>query len=540
MNRMQWTTLGVAVALSTLLAACGGGSSDASSAASTASSTTSTSSTSNTTTSATSTATNVTASGIVTAFGSVIVNGTEYAVDGSTTVVNGDLDDASSSYSALKVGMTVEVMTASSGYASLVRYTSAVSGEVDAIDTANSTLTVLGQKVVVSSGTSFAGSKTSGASTVAITALNNVSVGDYVVVYGYESCTTSTNTTSCTGDATQLLASLVYEPTVAGVYRTVGYATDISTLSDSFAIGGLTVSYTTTGNSATACSPSPCSIADGNYVEVRSSTAPTSSSGALTLAASVIETNSRSPVLISGATVSIQGPVANLDVSVHAFSLQGVTINGSALAATVAALTANEIVEVTGTVTSSGSVTATAITVENQATFSLTAPLTAESAAADTLVVLGQTFTVNSSTRFIDESQEVQTFNLSNFATVLSIGDHLIVSGYAGASGNIATRVERIPTPSTAGVSVQGVVSADSTSADTLTIGGVTVDLDSSTTLTYPGSGSSTSVAAFIDAIAVGSTVVNAVGTAGSTSGTMTASSAGLFSANCGWASNGN
>jgi hypothetical protein len=84
------------------------------------------------------------------------------------------------------------------------------------------------------------------------------------------------------------------------------------------------------------------------------------------------------------------------------------------------------------------------------------------------------------------------------------------------------------------------VVSADSTSADTLTIGGVTVDLDSSTTLTYPGSGSSTSVAAFIDAIAVGSTVVNAVGTAGSTSGTMTASSAGLFSANCGWASNGN
>jgi len=134
MNRMQWTTLGVAVALSTLLAACGGGSSDASSAASTASSTTSTSSTSNTTTSATSTATNVTASGIVTAFGSVIVNGTEYAVDGSTTVVNGDLDDASSSYSALKVGMTVEVMTASSGYASLVRYTSAVSGEVDAIE----------------------------------------------------------------------------------------------------------------------------------------------------------------------------------------------------------------------------------------------------------------------------------------------------------------------------------------------------------------------------------------------------------------------
>jgi hypothetical protein len=421
-----------------------------------------------------------------------------------------------------------------------VRYASAVSGEVDAIDTANSTLTVLGQKVVVSSGTSFAGSKTSGTSTVAITALSSVSVGDYVVVYGYESCTTSTSTTSCTGDATQVRASLVYEPTIVGVYRTMGYAANVTTSSDSFVINGLTVTYTTTGNTATACTPSPCSIADGNYVEVRSSSAPTSSSGALTLAASVIETASLSPVLISGETVSIQGPVANLDVSAYTFSLQGVTINGSTLAATVAALTTNEIVEVTGTVTSSGSVTAAAITVENQATFSLNAPLTAESSAADTLVVLGQTFIVNSATRFIDETQKVQTFNLSNFATVLSIGEQLSVSGYAGASGNIATRVERIPTPSTPGVSVQGVVSADSTAADTLTIGGVTVHLDSQTTLTYPGSGSSTSIAAFVDAIAVGSTVVSAVGTVGSTSGTMTASSVGLLSADCGWASNGN
>jgi hypothetical protein len=469
----------------------------------------------------------------------VIVNGAEYALDSSTRVVNGDLDAAASTVSALKVGMTVDV-NADGNYANLVGYTSAVSGEVDSVDTANSTLTVLGQTVIVSSGTAFAGSKTSGASTLAITALGNISVGDYVVVYGYESCTGSTSTTTCTGGATEVLASLVYVPTVAGVYRTVGYAADVHTSTDSFAIGGLTVSYTTTGTNATACTPSPCSIATGDYLEVRSSTAPTSSNGALALAATVIKTASRSPVLISGATVTLQGPVANLDVGASTFSVRGVAVNGSAFATTVAALRANEIVEVTGTVTSSGSVTATAIMVENQATFSLTAPLTAKSATADTLVVFGQTFTVKSSTRFVDESQHVQTFNLSSFATVLAVGDQLIVSGYASGSGNIATRVERIAAPSTAGVSIQGIVSADSASAEAITIGGVTVDLGAASPLTYPGSGSGTSVTSFIDAIAVGSTIVEAVGTAGTTSGTMTASSASLLSASCGWASNGN
>jgi hypothetical protein len=526
MNGIRWTGAGLATAIATLLVACGGGSSGSSAAL-----------TSSLGSSGTPTATQaVTASGVITAFGSVFVNGNEFRVDNSTSVLDGDADDAASTPAALQVGMNVDV-SANGGYASLVRFTSVVRGEVDAVDAANSTLTVLGQPVVVSSGTAFAGTRTSGTSTVAVAALGNISVGDYVVVYGYESCTGSTSTSSCTTDTTQVLASLVYEPPATGVYRAVGYASHVTT--GSFVLNGLTVDYTTTGSGATLCSPTPCAIAEGAFVAVSSTTAPVSGATALTLSASVIRTTATAPVLESGTTVTLQGPVANLDVTTKTFTVRGVTVDAAALATTLATLSDTQIVQVAGSVTAANALTATAITVEGQATFSVMAPLSAASATADTLQVLGQTFTVNSATRFDDQSQGVRPFNLGNFATVLAVGDQLIVSGYAGSTGPIATRVSRIRTPATATVAVQGVVTADSATAGTVTVGGVTVTLGTATTLTFPGAGLTSTVAAFIAAITTGSTVITAEGTAGAAAGTLTATSAGLLAAHCGWATNG-
>jgi hypothetical protein len=504
---------GLAITLCAVLVACGGGSSSGSTA-STSSSQSST-----------------TASGTLSAFGSVFVNGTEYAVSASTSVVDGDADDAASSASALLVGMRLDV-SATDDTAGLLRYTSAVRGNVDAIDTANSTLTVLGQTVVVGSGTAFSGSKTSGSATTTITGLSNVAVGDYVVVYGYNACTSSTSTSSCTGGVTQILASLVYEPGSTGIYRVEGYAENVDATTRSFTINGLTVDYTVAGSN---CTPTPCAVSAGDFLAVRSSTAPTSSGGALSLVATSIVTATQAPVLVAGATASLEGAVLNLSTSADTFTLRGIVVDGSALASTVAALSDGQIVEVTGTVSSTGTIVATAITVEQKATFTLTAPLSAESASADTLVVLGQTFTVNSSTHFVDRSKNVRPFNLSNFATVLSVGDQLVVSGYTGSSGNIATRVVRVATPTTAVVAVQGVVTADSSSGDTLTVGGVTVTLNSSTVLATPGS-TTTTLATFFSEIVPGTTVATAIGTAGSSSGTMTASEAGLMSSNCEWA----
>jgi Domain of unknown function (DUF5666) len=521
MNRNSWIIAGgLSAALSVLLVACGGSVSMTNPASVAAVSNNSQ---------------GVSASGMVTAFGSVFVNGKEFMVDNSTAVVDGDADDEAASAAALHVGMDVDVI-ASGNEASLVRFTSAVRGEVDAIDTTKSTLTVLGQTVDVSSGTAFAGSRTSGTTTTSISGLSDVSVGDYVVVYGYEICTVSTSTSTCTGNGTQVLASLVFEPGMTGVYRTMGYASAVSSSGSSFMINGLTVDVTASGSGATRCVPSPCAIADGDYLEVRGSSAPVQSSSALTLAASVVKTVSRIPVLISGETVTIEGPVANVNSGASSFTVRGVSIDGSALASTVATLSTNEIVEVTGTVTSSNSITATAISVEKQATFSIMAPLTAESATANTLQLLGQTFTVSAATRFDDDSMFVRPFNFSNFATVLSAGDQLIVTGYTGSSGNIATRVTRIRTPAMPIVAVEGVVTADSASAGTLTIGGVVVTLGSMTNLEYPGAGMTPTVAGFVNAVVLGASVVGVEGTPGSNPGTLTAAAARLLAPHCGWA----
>jgi hypothetical protein len=95
----------------------------------------------------------------------------------------------------------------------------------------------------------------------------------------------------------------------------------------------------------------------------------------------------------------------------------------------------------------------------------------------------------------------------------------------------------RIATPSKPMVAVQGIVTGDSATADTVTIGGITAALGSSATLAYSGAGSGPTLAGFFAAIAVQSSVVAIVGTAGSGTGSIAVSSATVLPSTCLWAS---
>jgi len=502
----------IVVAVATaLVSSCGGGSSGSSSGASMGAPTT--------------------ASGVLTAFGSIFVNGTEYATSGSTTVVDGDNDDAPSSLAALQAGMTVDVNSSGgwSPWASLIRHRSLVRGTVEEVP-GNGTLQAMGQTVVITSATSFAGSNASGPVTNGNGGSGSVQVGDYATVYGFLECTSST--TPCS--ATQVVATLVYVSTTPTIYKVEGYAQVSGGAIDSFTINALTVDYTTSGGSATNCTPSPCSITNGELVEARSTTAPSG----LTLAATRIKAISELPVLTIGSTVSIEGLVSQLTSTMSGvtFNLRGVSVTAiSGVAPTD--LQDNQIVEVTGTVAANGTITASAITIVRSAAFTIVAPMTlANGPPADTVTLLGQTFTVNTSTRFADWAQ-FMALNLSNFASVLQPGDQLVVSGYSTATGDVATRVERIPPPTTPFDAVQGVVTADSPSSTqgTLTIGGVAVTMNGSTTLRYPGANGSPTLTGFFDAVTVGTTVAAAIGTAGTTTGTMTATGALALPSTCQW-----
>jgi Domain of unknown function (DUF5666) len=412
--------------------------------------------------------------------------------------------------------------------ATMLRFTSAVRGEVDAVDTTASTLTVLGQTVHVTSGTSFAGSRTSGSTTTPISQLSNVSVGDYVVVFGYLECASA-----CGSSATSIVASLVYEPTTTGMYRVQGYVTNYS--AGSFVINGLTVDFSSSGMSPTKCSSMNCVFSNGQFVSVRSSTMPTgtysATSSTLALAATDIKVREEVPTFASGSTVTIEGPVSQLGTT--GFVVRGITVDASSVASSLTGLANNQIVEVTGTISSSGTLVASAITVEQHATMMMMGPL--DSASSGGFSVLGQSFGVTSDTRFVDWAQGVRPFNSTNFSTILKAGDQLIVSGYPTGGGNVATRVERIPTPSSPAAAVEGVVTADSASSDMLTIAGVSVSVSSTTHLFYAGAGSTPTLTGFFAAITPTTSVAAALGVPGSAAGTLTANNAAVLDSTARW-----
>jgi hypothetical protein len=472
------------------------------------------------------------ASGIVTGFGSVIVNGREFATGSGTRVVDGDSDDAASSTANLQVGMSVD-LDSDGTMATFLRFTSAVRGEIDAIDAAGNALTVLGQTVQLTSGTSFAGSRGAGTSATPITQIGDLKVGDYVVVYGYLECGGGT----CGSGATDIVATLVVEPAAAGRYRVQGFVNNFNAMSDSFTLNGLTVDIAAAGMTPTVCMPASCAFANGDFVSVRSNTAPTGAFSAtgstLTLTAVDIRRREQGPAFAVGATVTLEGPVTQLGAS--GFVVRGVTVDASAasLASTLAGLANNQIVEVTGTVSAGGILVASSIGVERQATLALMGPL--DAAPTTTLSVLGQTFGVTPETRFDDRAQDVRPFNASNFATVLQAGDQVLVSGYPSGGSNVATRVERLPAPHTPTAGLQAIVGSDSPSADTLVAAGITVTLNGTTQLFYPGAGNAPSLAGFFTAITPGTTVVTVLGVPGSGTGTVTALDAAAMGPNAHW-----
>lgn len=133
------------------------------------------------------------ASGPITGFGSIIVNGVRF--DESTASVL-DADDVARMRSELKLGMTVEVdsdaiRSDTSGRmatASRVRFASAIVGLVTAVDTAAGTLSVLGQTVKVAVDTVFDDRLAGG--------LAGVTVGQGLEIYAlYDAANTRFNAT---------------------------------------------------------------------------------------------------------------------------------------------------------------------------------------------------------------------------------------------------------------------------------------------------------------------------------------------------------
>lgn len=170
--------------------------------------------------------TNSFASGPITAFGSIVVNGIHFDQTAATVT---DGDDQASTPAALQLGMMVDIdggpiSSEHRAQAISIRLSSALLGQVDAISTGTNTLTVLGQTVTVSANTYFDTNLPQG--------LASIQVGDNVEIYG------SHNVQNDTYVATRI--ELKAAPTT---YKISGIVQDLDVVNNTCRIGQQRIGY---------------------------------------------------------------------------------------------------------------------------------------------------------------------------------------------------------------------------------------------------------------------------------------------------------
>jgi len=429
-------------------------------------------------------------SGEITAFGSVFVNGHEFNTS-HANLVDDDTGNVSSfgdvsAAGQLEAGMVVTVNSASGStplvpIASEIHVSPLVRGFVEASNTTDSTIAVLGQKIILTSGTIFRDRRvclTSASHCPTITGQDGLAQsagtaqGTFVTVHGY----LFSNDTGSTQITATLVTVLDYS--AASHFKLEGEILSASAATSSVP-ATLTIGTETVELSKTVCVPvTKCAI--GSIVAAQGTTAPVSKVFAPD-AIRLVRLLPQTP----GATVEIEGRVSK--VKGTNFVVHGIRIDGSALPSPLPAV--GDKVEVFGKVSSDGtSVIATSIghivpVLAARLVFAGYLTSVTAGIGADTYIVsvLGQSAIVDVNTRIADHSVSVApTFNIKNFQSYLDgKTPFVIVRTLIDSSGKLhATGFDVVKTPAKQIAGVSGPVYAApviGTDSSSVTVHGVNV-----------------------------------------------------------------
>ena len=403
--------------LCSLLAACGGVS-DTVTGSSSGTGT-------GTTPSSTSTTQAVVASGAISGFGSVYVNGIHFETNAATITRDGD----PALQSELKVGEIVDVVghvdpATGRSVADEVRQRSTLEGPITSIDSATQSFVVLSHTVKVTTETSFEDT---------IGNFAGLTTGLQVEVAGMP-------------DSTNSIVATRVERRRAGdtQLEVFGKISALDTVAKHFNIDQLVVDYT----SATLRDFGTTQLANGLFVKVKG---PALSSGGLLNAAVVIlhDVEHAGPSGEANRTEhELEGLITrfvsatNFDIAGHAVTTaDNVTYEGG----TAADLALNAKVEADGPVNASGVLVATRIKFKRSNNAGIAGVIQAVSANSSglggTLTVMGVTITVDNNTRVEDKTDShIEMFRLAN----VQVGDYVAVRGIeTGALQLTASRLER-------------------------------------------------------------------------------------------------
>jgi hypothetical protein len=407
-------------------------------------------------------ASGVTSVGPITGFGSVFVDGVEYATAGAQIRI----DDESATEAQLRVGqiVTIKGSVAAGGAASAseISFTSAVRGPVEQSNAVAGTFTVLGQTVRVTDATLFDES-------IQPADLSGLGIGTAVQVSAFANA------------AGELVASRV-DVTSATELQVKGSVQSFDSVARTFRINTLIVDY----SAATVQG----ALQSASTVIVRGTS---SGAGGTLVATRVQVVGALAAAANDGGRVEglVTSFVSNSDFTVNgqrviADSSTELVPNGATLGLDVA-------VKVRGTFNASGALVATRIEVKPNSASVLRGLVDSVSATNGTLTVLGIPITTGASTSFEDKSsQHVRLFKLSDVRS----GDYVEVRAAVTATGNLATLVQRAnPEPRTY---LQGV--ASTVLDPSFTVLGVMVATNAQTQFVGLGGQSSASAQFFIEA----------------------------------------
>lgn len=353
--------------------------------------------------------------GPISGFGSIYVNGVRYDTDSALFLIDGALG----SESDLTVGQVVSVLGTVSddgvGTAYLVTFEDLVDGPVSTVDVDSSSMTVMGQVVLVDDDTVFAlGGPSAGLDSIAANV--RVEVSGYVDSQG------------------RIVAASVRAGDATHGFDISGTVEYVDEHNRRLGINGLAVDF---GNAGIYGLDAEQPRA-GDTVEILG--AGYDESG--TLIASGVYAGNSGLVAISGIDAEIEGVITGFH-SLSEFDLSGTRVRltwGTAYVNDwVFGLSPDRKVQVSGTIDANGTLVADEIVFEPQADERLFG--TVEAMSGEYLVVDNRLVRVMSETKYLDDSaQSERTFTVANVAA----GDRVEIRGHGSVDMLNATLLRRV------------------------------------------------------------------------------------------------
>lgn len=377
--------------------------------------------------------------GVITAKGSIFVNGIEYSTVGAAIKIDDNpvVDDT-----FLKEGMVVKVRGTSDdvtkkGTATQVEARDILEGTIDSVDPVNKTITVMGQTVKIEDNVT----RLNDDNNQKVFAQANFQLNDVVEVHGFAD------------DQGGVRATRVARK-LTGEFESKGFVTTIGATSFTLALtpGGATV---LTVNFSGAL---PAGTVVGSFVEVKSAATPVA--GAIT--ASLIHLEDK--LGAAGEKVEVEGIVTSGTLASFVVNGQSVVTSASTLfeGGLASDFAVGVELEAEGPLDANGGIVATKISFESN----IKIEGDASGVTATGLTVLGKAVAIDQFTR-VDNGPVADT-------------DHVEVRAVLDRNGNlIATRI--VVRSASTKAFLQGPVTAANSAAGTLTILGTAIVSDGST-----------------------------------------------------------